>query len=192
MPVSVVIPAHNEQAVIGRCLAALFAGAGEGELDVVVVCNGCRDGTAEAARRGAPLATVVEIPVASKVAALNAGDRIARYFPRVYLDADIELSVVAVRQVASVLSEGGVLCAAPKPFFDLEGRSWPIRAFYDVWREVPYRALDMVGSGVYALSEAGRGRFGDFPRVTADDQFVQQQFGPGELKSVGEAGFSGS
>ena len=45
MPVSVVIPAHNEETVIGRCLAALFAGAGEGELDVVVVCNGCRDGT---------------------------------------------------------------------------------------------------------------------------------------------------
>jgi glycosyltransferase involved in cell wall biosynthesis len=170
-------------------LAALLAGADEGELDVIVVCNGCHDGTAEAARQVAPFATILEIPVPSKVAALNAGDRVARYFPRFYLDADIELSVAAVRQVASVLRQGHVLCAAPKPFFDLAGRSWPIRAFYDVWKEVPYRALDMVGSGVYAVSEQGRARFGEFPQVTADDQFVQQQFEPAHLKSVGEASF---
>jgi glycosyltransferase involved in cell wall biosynthesis len=189
MPVSVVVPAHNEEAVIGRCLTALFAGADEGELDVVVVCNGCRDQTAEVARRAAPLATVVEIPVASKVAALNSGDRAARYFPRFYLDADIELSVAAVRQVAAVLEEGTVMCAAPRPVFDLADRTWPIRAFYDVWKEVPYRALDMVGSGVYALSEQGRARFGEFPELTADDQFVQQQFEPAELRSVGDASF---
>ncbi len=189
MPVSVVVPAHNEEVVIGRCLSALFAGADEGELDVVVVCNGCDDRTAEVARRAAPLATVIEIPVASKVAALNAGDQAARHFPRFYLDADIELSVAAVRQVAAVLAEGGVMCAAPRPYFDVAGRTWPIRAFYDVWKEVPYRALDMVGSGVYALSEQGRARFGEFPELTADDQFVQQQFGPAELKSVGDASF---
>jgi glycosyltransferase involved in cell wall biosynthesis len=189
MPVSVVVPAHNEEAVIGRCLTALLDGADEGELDVVVVCNGCHDRTAEVARQVAPLAIVVEIPVASKVAALNAGDGVARYFPRFYLDADIELSVAAVRQVASVLRQGPVECAAPKPFFDLAGRWWPIRAFYDVWKEVPYRSLDMVGSGVYALSEQGRARFGEFPQVTADDQFVQQQFEPAELASVGEARF---
>jgi glycosyltransferase involved in cell wall biosynthesis len=189
MPVSVVVPAHNEEAVIERCLAALFDGADKGELDVVVVCNGCQDRTAEVARRAAPLATVVEIPVASKVAALNAGDGVAHYFPRFYVDADIELSIAAVRRVASVLRQGPVLCAAPRPFYDLAGRSWPIRAFYDVWKEVPYRALDMVGSGVYALSEQGRARFGEFPQVTADDQFVQQQFGPTELRSVGEVQF---
>ena len=164
VPVSVVVPAHNEEAVIGRCLTALLAGADEGELDVVVVCNGCRDRTAEEARRAAPSATVLEIPVASKVAALNAGDRVARYFPRFYVDADVELPVAAVRQVASVLRRGPVLCAAPKPFFDLAGRSWPIRAFYDVWKEIPYRALDMVGSGVYALSEEGRRPVRGVPR----------------------------
>ena len=81
------------------------------------------------------------------------------------------------------------MCAAPRPFFDLAGRTWPIRAFYDVWKEVPYRALDMVGSGVYALSEQGRARFGEFPQLTADDQFVQQQFEPAELRSVGDASF---
>ena len=45
----------------------------------------------------------------------------------------------------------------------------------------------MVGSGVYALSEQGRARFGEFPPITADDQFVQQQFEPAELRAVGDA-----
>src|SRR5262245_50140774 len=36
MPVSVVIPAHDEEAVLGRCLDALLGGAAPGELDVVV------------------------------------------------------------------------------------------------------------------------------------------------------------
>ena len=48
--VSFVIPAHNEEAVIGRCLTALLAGARRDELDIIVVCNGCTDRTAEVAR----------------------------------------------------------------------------------------------------------------------------------------------
>ena len=47
---SVVIPAHNEEAVLGRCLRVLLAGSTPGELDVVVVANACTDRTAEIAR----------------------------------------------------------------------------------------------------------------------------------------------
>ena len=43
---SVVIPAHNERRVIGRCLRALREGAAPGELDVIVVANACTDDTA--------------------------------------------------------------------------------------------------------------------------------------------------
>jgi glycosyltransferase involved in cell wall biosynthesis len=188
-PVSVVVPAHNEAAVIGRCLTSLLAGAEDGELDVVVVCNGCDDATAEVARRAAPAATVLEIPVASKIAALNTGDQHARHFPRFYVDADIELPTEALRRTAAVLGEPGVLCAAPKPSFNLVGRPWSVRAFYKVWQGIPYLNQEMVGSGVYALSEEGRGRFGDFPEITADDQYVQQLFEQQERRSVAGAQF---
>ena len=47
---SVVIAAHNEAAVLGRCLRGLLADAEPGEFDVVVVPNGCTDATAEKAR----------------------------------------------------------------------------------------------------------------------------------------------
>ena len=187
-PLSVVIPAHNEQAVIARCLSSLQAGAADGELDIVVVCNGCDDDTAQVARRAAPGANVLELPVASKVAALNAGDQEARYFPRFYLDADIELPIEAVRRVAQELADGA-LCAAPRPSFVLRDRPWGVRAFYRVWQDVPYHSDGMVGSGVYALSKEGRARFGAFPELTADDQFVHQLFERSERKSVGEAEF---
>ena len=49
--VGIVIPAHNEETVIGRCLEVLLDGAAEGEFQVVVVPNGCSDRTADVARR---------------------------------------------------------------------------------------------------------------------------------------------
>src|SRR4051794_10857255 len=47
---SIVIPAHNEEAVLARCLRVLLAGSQPGELDVIVVANACTDRTAEIAR----------------------------------------------------------------------------------------------------------------------------------------------
>jgi glycosyltransferase involved in cell wall biosynthesis len=188
-PISVVIPAHNEEAVIGRCLRALLAGAAPGELEVVVVCNGCQDRTANVARQEAPEATVLELPQASKVAALNAGDEHAHFFPRFYVDADVELPLGSLRRTEEVLSRAGVLCAAPRPVFDLDSRPWAVRAFYNVWQKIPYITEGLVGSGVYALSEEGRRRFSAFPQLTNDDQFVSQLFAPSERISVPDANF---
>ena len=39
---SLILPAHNEAAVIGRTLRALTDGAEAGELEVIVVANGLR------------------------------------------------------------------------------------------------------------------------------------------------------
>lgn len=185
-----IIPAHNEEAVIGRCLRTLLDSAAPGEVQVVVSCNGCHDRTADVARAAAPEAVVLETSLASKVAALNAGDRAATRFPRVYLDADVELPVQALRRLAAALSEPGVMCVAPKAVFDLEGRPWAVKAFFAVWLQTPYLNHDMVGTGVYALSEAGRRRFDQFPALTADDQFVHQQFARGERKALADVKFT--
>ena len=175
---AVVIPAHDEESVIGRCLR--FAAELEpGEAEIVVVANGCQDATARAAAR-APGVTVVEVPAAGKAAALNAGDRASSAFPRIYLDADIEVDVGALRSMRDRLVPDRPLVCAPAVRFRTEGRPWTVRAFYRIYAGLPYASENLVGLGIYGVSAAGRRRFGSFPPVTNDDRFVQQLFSPQE------------
>ncbi|NAZ86846.1 glycosyltransferase family 2 protein [Kineococcus indalonis] len=177
---SVVVPAHDEGAVIERCLRPLRAGAGD--LEVVVVANACTDDTAERAR--ALGARVVETAVPGKANALNLGDEACTAFPRAYLDADVSVDGEDLRRVLDVLRVGPALAAAPRLRVDLSASSWPVRAYYRVWTALPYVTDDLVGSGFYALSRAGRARFGRFPDATGDDTFVRALFAPGERVSV--------
>ena len=91
---SVVVPAHNEAAVLARCLAALRREVRAGELDVVVVANACSDATADIARQAG--VRVVETEIAGKRHALLLGDAQCQIFPRLYIDADVELSGASV------------------------------------------------------------------------------------------------
>jgi glycosyltransferase involved in cell wall biosynthesis len=110
--ISVIIPAHNEAAVIGRCLAPLTSGPAAGKLEIVVVANGCTDDTAARAETY-PGVHVIDTSVPGKGHALNLGDSHATGFPRFYVDADIELSYDAIRAVGRVLERGDALVAAP-------------------------------------------------------------------------------
>ncbi len=186
---SVVIPAHNEAAVIARCLARLLDGAAPGELDVVVVCNGCTDATARQAARFAPAVRVVTLARASKVAALTAGERLSVGYPRIYLDADVELGIAAVRALAAALAEGTCLAAAPRLQVSLAGRSRCVRAYYSVWTRLPFLAEGYIGSGVVALSREGRERFTTLPEVIAEDLYLRTRFSPGERRVVEQCAF---
>ena len=186
--ISVVIPAHNEEAVIGRCLSRLTSDEYAGELQIVVVCNGCSDNTAEQAGKFAGV-QVVSIETASKIAALNTGDKHAKYFPVAYIDADIEITgrdlVIAARELSD-----SIHVVAPRLNVDLAGSSWLVRAFYAVWMQLPYfSANHMVGSGVFILSEAGRKRFGLFPDIISDDGYVRSLFDSSERRTVSGCAF---
>lgn len=185
--VSVVIPAHDEGPVIERCLRAMLCGAAPGEFEVVVVANGCTDDTAERARRF-PV-TVIEVAEPSKANALQVGDSRAHVFPRVYLDADVTLGAADLRTLGAVLEEPGALAAAPRLVVELGHTSYLVRSFYSVWLRHPYHRDSMIGSGVYALSRAGRERFGTFPRQTADDAFVHRLFAADERRVAKSATF---
>jgi glycosyltransferase involved in cell wall biosynthesis len=185
--ISVIIPAHNESSVIARTLQAMTDGAEPRELDVIVVCNGCTDDTAAVARRFAPRVRVIETDIASKPHAMNLGDQAAYGFPRIYADADVVIGVEAIRALARRLEKGDVLVVAPTPTFDLAGCSWPVRAYYDIRSYLPSAQQGIGGSGVYALSAAGRARFREFPALTADDGFVRIQFQDSERATLQSA-----
>jgi len=166
---TVIIPAHNEGLVIGRLLKQLINGADPGEMDIIVIANGCTDDTADVAASFGPAVQILTLPAASKHAALTAGDRAAAGFPRIYVDADVELRVADVRALAAALRQPGVLAAAPQRELAMTGRPWQVRWYYDVWTLLPGVQRGLWGRGVIAVNEAGHRRLADLPPLQADD-----------------------
>ena len=185
---SVVIPAHNEGAVIDRVLGALCASARPGEFEIIVAANGCTDDTVARARSYDGVC-VVETPRASKIAALQIGDDAASVFPRVYLDADVLIDADALLALADALDASGVEVASPRLHVDTSGASWLVRQHYRIWELSDYRRRGHIGSGVYAMTAAGRARFDVWPDVIADDRFVQQLFAPAERATLADHSF---
>ena len=175
---SIIIPAHNEAAVIDRTLKALEPLVAAGTAEVIVVPNGCTDDTAERAR-GHVGVRVVELGGGSKAAALNAGDAQATRWPRLYLDADIEAAPEALAQAVRALSGDGIHAARPAFRWNLQGASPLARAYYRARDRMPSMSSAMWGAGVYGLSETGHRILGEFPRVMGDDLLVERTFPPG-------------
>jgi glycosyltransferase involved in cell wall biosynthesis len=184
---SIIIPAHNEESVIRRGLHAVLDGAAPGELEVIVVCNGCSDATAAIAREFAAV-KVIETDVPSKSNALNLGDDAATRFPRIYLDADVILDLTSIRRLSEALQRPGVLAAAPRveTVFTADC-DWSVRAFYNFWMALPFVREGMMAAGAYAMNQAGRARFKRFPDVIADDGFCRLQFTSDERVEVADA-----
>ena len=180
---TIVIPAYNEAAVLARTLHSLAALSETTGIDVIVVCNGCTDNTAAVARsfRGV---TVIDLPQASKTAALNVGDEHASSWPRLYLDADIEVTPGAVVALFDELSKPGVAAARPRFVYDSRDATRPVQAYYRARSRIPAAPSRLWGAGGYAVSEAGHRRFSSFPAVTADDSWIDAQFGDHEKRIV--------
>jgi glycosyltransferase involved in cell wall biosynthesis len=175
---SVVVPAHDEAAVLARCLRALADGTEPGELDVIVVANGCHDDTATVAK--AEGAVVVETPIAGKANAIRLGDERCRTFPRLYLDADSELTGTAVRAMVEALAAAGTPACAPAPDHDLTAATWAVRGFHRALTALLGNRDGLSGAGAYMLTEAGHRRVFPLPDLIADDGWVHRSFEPEE------------
>jgi glycosyltransferase involved in cell wall biosynthesis len=184
---SVVVPAHNEEFAIRRLLSALLGGAAPGEFAVVVVCNGCTDQTAAVARSFGGDVHVVEDPRPSKREALRSGDAVARGFPRLYVDADVELGTAAARLLVEALARDGVLAAAPSRDLVRSASSCCVGAYYDIWERLPQVRTGLFGRGVIAVDRAGFDRIRQLPPVMADDLALSQAFTDDERAVVVDA-----
>jgi glycosyltransferase involved in cell wall biosynthesis len=183
---SVVIAAHNEATVIGRCLDAMLAGTHPSEFDVTVVANGCTDATAQvaASRHGV---RVLDLPSAGKVAALNAGDRVAIGYPRVYIDADVVISADGLRTLRDTLAATatvGVLAVTTRREVDVSRSPFLVCSYFAINSRLPVFRDALFGRGVIALSAEGRRRFGSFPDIIADDLFLDSLFAPAEKREI--------
>jgi len=179
--VSVVIAANNEESVIARCLRTLSGSAKPGELDVVVVANGCTDRTAQIAR--AERARVVETPTPGKANALNLGDKECRTFPRLYLDADVDLDTGSLRLLLKAVERGALACS-PVPEYDMSHVSAVAKRFHRVHERMMAGRRGLAGTGAYLLSEEGHNRAFPMPQVISDDGWVHRAFSASERQSV--------
>lgn len=193
--VSVIVPAHQEERLIGACLDALLASGPVAEVEVIVAANGCRDGTVAAAlSREAGFAArgwgfrVLDLPEGGKPGALNAAEAVAVHGARVFLDADVTVSPEVLPLICAALDrEGPVyasgrvnITAAPKG----QRGGWVSRAYARMWARVPFMARGVPGCGLFAVNAAGRARWGAFPAIIADDAFVRLNFAPRERVKV--------
>jgi len=92
--ITVVVPTHQRRRLLARMLEALLDQSVGGErYQVVVVCDGCDDGSAEAARNaarsGGPRLEVIEQPRSGAAAARNRGSAAGSAPGLLFLDDDM-------------------------------------------------------------------------------------------------------
>ena len=193
LPFTVIIPAHNEEAVIARCLDVVRTGAPDDHaMQIIVAANGCHDRTVEIVSATAPEADIVEIAKGSKTAAINAANGVARHAPRLYLDADVECDFTTLSALAEALSESGTMIAAPTVRFELSRTSPGVRAYYRVWLRQPFAEEGKGGAGCYGLSEAALGLIGPFPDIIADDTWIHTRFSNDQRRVLEQSPHEGS
>ncbi len=174
---TLIIPAHNEETVIARCLDTVRNGApADHAMEIIVAANGCTDRTVEIARAVAPEAVVLDLPVGSKTGAINAANSAASHFPRIYLDADVECSYPSLAALAAALRASGVMTAAPAIRLDQSRCNSIMKAYYRAWARQPYAKAGKGGAGCYGLSSEALACVGEFPPIIGDDIWIHTRF----------------
>jgi len=179
---SIIIPAHNESSVISCTLSSLLSQVDTND-EIFVITNGCTDNTHDVAIKFNNI-NLINTEIPSKTNALNIGDSKATSFPKLYMDADIQLAEGSLKKIIDTLVEGELLAVSPTPKMDFSNSNWFVKAYYDIWLSLPYCRSGMMGAGVYALSEEGRSRFDIFPNIIADDGYVRALFNEEERGNV--------
>jgi len=110
---SIIVPAHNEEALLGATLAALRAAVDTLDVaaEIVVVDDASTDGTAAIA--GAAGARVVGVELRHIAAARNAGARAARGTLLVFVDADTIVPAAVLRGALDAMRGGAAGGGAP-------------------------------------------------------------------------------
>lgn len=176
--ISIIIPAHNEEKTIHKCIHTLLSDV-DIQAEIIVVCNGCTDNTKGVLEAFRHAITILDTPVPSKALALNMGDKNASHFPRFYLDADVLISPAAIKAIMDDMeTDEAIYAASPYPRFDLSKSTWFVKAFYKIWQNNVFFLDDnrIGGSGVYILSKEGHKKLGKIPNVINDDGYIDVFF----------------
>jgi glycosyltransferase involved in cell wall biosynthesis len=131
LSISLIIPAFNEEAYLGRCLDAIAEHAGGKACEIIVVDNGSTDGTREVARRYPDVVYLFE-PQKGITWARQCGYKHSRGNILAFVDADTIMPAGWIRQVEKqFLTDAELAClSGPYRFYDLP---WLRRSIAAVW-----------------------------------------------------------
>lgn len=178
-PLSIIVPVHDEEAVLPATVPLLLSGLPE-RAEIVYVCNGCTDGSAGFLRAvDDPRLAVIELTEPGKAGAICAGERHCSAFPRFFIDADVAISGADVARLAAYLRYGEVDLVTPQLKLDLSRASFTAAAAAKIWRSLPH-GQSAAFQQVIGVSRAGRARWGEMPDITCDDSFIASHFAGSE------------
>lgn len=140
--ISVIIPAHNEEAYLERTLSAIRR-QNYGAFEVLVIANGCNDRTVGVARDHCD--RLVVLSQKSLGIARNLGARLARGELLVFLDADTSLEPMALRRIAQDFTPGD---AAGTTKGRPQNNRWAYRFLYSLKNFLHRWSLHPGSSGV--------------------------------------------
>lgn len=104
--ISVVIPAHNEEKYIERCIHSVWEAAKNynGKTEIIVVCNRCTDCTDEIARKNGARVIYNEDRCIAKVR--NTGIAASKGDIIITIDSDNRMTNGTIKEVVSMLTSG--------------------------------------------------------------------------------------
>jgi glycosyltransferase involved in cell wall biosynthesis len=153
MRISFIVPAYNEEVMLGATLGSLSEAARTlgVPFERIVVNDGSTDGTAGTAR--ALGAQVLDVELHKIGAVRNAGARIARGDLLVFVDADTLVPGPTLRQMLHAIDAGAVGGGA-RVRLDLHGVPWGWRALAEASCWALYRLGFAGGCFLFARREA--------------------------------------
>ena len=104
--ISIVIPAHNEEKYVARCIRSVKTAASQfgGSVEIIVVCNRCTDRTEEIALRHGARVIKNEDRCIAKVR--NAGIAAAKGDIIVTIDCDNRMTKGTLKEIAELIDTG--------------------------------------------------------------------------------------
>jgi poly-beta-1,6-N-acetyl-D-glucosamine synthase len=184
--VSVLIPAHNESAVLRECLDAVLAQTLPVD-EIVVVADSCSDDTADVARSYG--AVVVETQQGAKAASQDVGLPYVTGDVLVCIDADTVIDVDVVERFVAELDAGAdATCANMLPMPQQRGFwvanrrfAYALGRFWWRWCQAQVGRLMVLSGCAYGLRTETVRSIGGFPGklITCDMDLTWSLYGAG-------------
>ena len=174
---SIIVSVFNEAKILPRSIAALLNGLPQ-DAELIFSCNGCTDDSVAVINRLAgDRVRILDLPKRGKTYAMREAERVARYFPRFFVDADIVFLGRDFPALIRALREPGTQIVSPRMVHDMTGCTWASRAINSTWRRLPIGKQGYIQC-VIGISETGRRNWGELPDVMADDLYMLSHIKP--------------